>query len=268
MINRAAVAASVGHLPEFIGGSRNEVIYNAYEPDRWREERDSPLDIAQAPDHFFDSELFGSVLDIDSDRFRFMEKISARKVELVRIGYLPYSIIENYTRLRNAFRQFRNSTTPEDRAAARANAVFYAGVLGHYVGDGAQPLHMTIHYNGWVDNAPNPKGYTRDRKLHSRYEHAFVESAAEYSELRDRVKPPRRLSDVFGEVRQYLNQSLQEMIPLYEMEKTGEFNPDSPRPRGREFVLSQLGRAATMLRDLWYTAWIESGEPLPDRRPR
>ena len=38
--------------------------------------------------------------------------------------------------------------------------LFYAGWLGHYVGDGSQPLHTTIQYNGWV--GPNPHGYTTE----------------------------------------------------------------------------------------------------------
>ena len=50
---------------------------------------------------------------------------------------------------------------------------------------------------------------------------------------------------------------------MYELEKTGEFNPEQPRPKGTEFISSELARAAGMLADLWYTAWIESGEPVP-----
>jgi hypothetical protein len=46
------------------------------------------------------------------------------------------------------------------------------------------------------------------------------------------------------------------------MEKAGEFNPDKPRVKGTVFVSSQLSRAGTMLAALWYTAWLESGEPV------
>jgi len=41
--------------------------------------------------------------------------------------------------------------------------VFYAGWLGHYVGDGSQPLHTTIHYNGWVDDHSKASRDTQHR---------------------------------------------------------------------------------------------------------
>jgi len=266
LVNSLAIDASASKLPEFMNAARNDLAYNANEPDRWREETNTPMNIAQAPDHFFDSELWGPIGTIESDRYKFMEKVAAKKVELIRIGYLPYAIVEHYGRLVNAFRQWRNAATPQARESARADAVHYAGVMGHYVGDASQPLHMTIHYNGWLENAPNPNNYTQDRGLHSRYEAKYVEVAIEAARVRSKVQPPQRLGDVFGSIKQHLIQGFNDLEPLYQLEKTGEFNPDQPRPRGTEFVANQIARAATMLSNLWYTAWLESGEPLPQSR--
>ena len=157
MINELAIDAAASKLPEFMNASRAQLIYNAYEPDRWREESQSPMHTAQAPDHFFDSEYWGAIQTIEAGRYAFMEKVALKKIELVRIGYLPYAIVENYGKLVNAFRQWSNAKTPADRESARANAVYIAGLMGHYVGDASQPMHMSIHYNGWADNVPNPK---------------------------------------------------------------------------------------------------------------
>ena len=52
MINQLAIDAAGPYLPEFMNASRTQLIYDAYEPDRWREETHSPMNIAQAPDHF------------------------------------------------------------------------------------------------------------------------------------------------------------------------------------------------------------------------
>ena len=52
-----------------------------------------------------------------------------------------------------------------------------------------------------------------------------------------------------------------ELEPIYAMEKAGEFNPQSPRLMGTELIEAELARGATMLGSLWYTAWVESGEP-------
>src|SRR5215469_8025358 len=155
MINRLAIETAGPKLPDFMTASRDHIIYNGPEPDRWRDEgRTSVMNTAQAADHFFDSELWGPISTIEADRYSFMEKVAAKKVNLVKIGYLPYAIIENYEKLLNAFRFWRNAKTAEERESARENAVYVAGVLGHYVGDGAMPMHLSVHYNGWLDNSP------------------------------------------------------------------------------------------------------------------
>jgi hypothetical protein len=263
MINRLAIDAGAASLPEFMTAGRNQLIYNGYEPDRWRDEGNIPMNIAQAPDHFFDSELWGSISTIDPDRYAFMEKVAAKKTPLIKIGYLPYAIMETYGRLRNAMRKWRQATTPEDREAARVNALVYGGILGHYVGDGANPMHLSIHFNGWDATTANPNSYTLDRRLHSRYEAEYVNRAIDIVAVRPKVQAPRRLANVFTSVRDYLTQSFGEVVPVYEMEKKGEFNPEKPQNAGSNLITSQLARAATMLGNLWYTAWLESAEPVP-----
>jgi hypothetical protein len=263
MVNRMAIEAASSKLPEFMNAAREQIIYNGYEPDRWREEgRSSPMNVVQAADHFFDSELWGAISTIEPDRYSFLEKVAGKKVELVQIGYLPYAILENYGKLVNAFRFWRNAKTPQDRESARANAVYIAGVLGHYVGDGAQPMHMSIQYNGWSDSSLNPKNYTKDRGLHTRYEATYVNAAIDIAAVRPKVQPPQRLNNVWNSIKQYLSQGFTEFEPMYELEKTGEFNPERPRAKGTDFIANELARAGTMLGNLWYTAWLESAEPV------
>jgi hypothetical protein len=261
-VNRLAVGAAAPRLPAFMRAAADQITYNGDEPDRWREESGTQLAVAQAPDHFFNSEYWGSIATIEKDRYAFMAKLVERKIDLAKVGYLPYAIVEEYGRLRNAFRIWRRARTASERESARANAVFYAGVLGHYVADGSQPLHLSIHYNGWADGEPNPRNFTRNRMFHSRFETAFVTRAIDASRVRQKVQPPQRLPDVFGAVKGYLIQSFNDLEPVYELEKSGEFNPESPRSKGTEFVERELARGATMLSNLWYTAWLESAEPV------
>ena len=263
MVNRLAVDAASPKLPEFMKAGRDHLIYNSYEPDRWKEELRTPLNAGQSPDHFFDSERWGAISTIEPDRYLFMEKLVARKIELSRVGYLPYATVEYYGRLVNAFRHWREAKTAADRETARTNAIFYAGVMGHYIGDGSQPMHLTIHFNGWADNAPNPHDYTKDRNLHARYEIDYVNSAIEDAKVKPKVASPTRLNDVFGSIKQYLTQTFAEIEPLYELEKSGEFNPQRPQAKGTAFIAAQIARASTMLGSLWYTAWLESGESKP-----
>jgi hypothetical protein len=269
LVNRLAIDAATSKLPEFMNAAREQIIYNGYEPDRWREEgRTSVMNMVQAADHFFDSEYWGAISTIEPDRYLLMEKMAAKKIELIKVGYLPYAILEYHEKLVNAFRFWRNAKTPQDRESARANAVYIAGVLGHYVGDGSQPMHLSIQYNGWLDTTPNPRNYTKDRGFHARYETAYVNAAIEPAGVRPKVQPPQRLSNVWDSIKQYLTQSFGELELVYELEKTGEFNPQQPRAKGTDLITNELARAATMLSNLWYTAWLESAEPVPGQNAK
>jgi hypothetical protein len=261
MINQAAIDAAASKLPEFMNTDREHLIFNANEPDRWREEGRTPMNMAQEPDHIFDSEKWGLISTLPADRYTFIQELSQRGVS-IRIGYLPYAIIENYGRLVNAFRHWRNAQTPIERASSRANAVYVAGVLGHYVGDAAQPMHVTIHYNGWAAGVPNPNNFTTERNIHSRYESLYVNAAIDIGRVRPGVRTPQRLPNVWESIKQQLSLSLSELAPLYELEKAGEFNPEKPRAKGTDFIATELSRAGSMLAALWYTAWLESGEPV------
>ena len=262
MINRVAIAAAAPKLPEFMNADREHLIFNAYEPDRWRDEGRTPMNLAQELDHYLNLEEWGAVSTLPADRYSFIQQLTSRGVDL-KIGYLPYAMIENYGRLVNAFRYWRNAKTPMDRESSRANAVYVAGVLGHYVGDGSQPMHLTIHHHGWAAKVPNPKHYTTDYGIHARYESLYVNAAIDIAKVKPDVRTPQRLPNVWEAIKQYLSHNFSELEPLYELEKAGEFNPEKPGLKGTQFIATELARAGTMLASLWYTAWLESGEPVP-----
>ena len=49
MVNRLAIEASASRLPPFMKAATNNIVYNALEPDRWREEAGTAMNTAQAP---------------------------------------------------------------------------------------------------------------------------------------------------------------------------------------------------------------------------
>jgi hypothetical protein len=87
--------------------------------------------------------------------------------------------MENHDRMKLAMRLYRRAMadkTPDSAKTAgflAQDIAFYMGWLGHYTADGAQPLHDTIHHDGWL--GPNPKGYTTDPSIHGRFESQFVD---------------------------------------------------------------------------------------------
>jgi hypothetical protein len=183
-----------------------------------------------------------------------------------KVGLQPYITIEIYDRLKVAFREYRRlkqENKPTD--GVEQNIVFYAGWLGHYVGDGSQPLHTTINYNGWVGE--NPNGYTTSKEFHGEFEGRFVERVLPQIEIANLVHDPVLLEHPFDDYMQYLRDSNKLVEKLYQIEKAGGFK-ETGTPESRELLRQRLGAGAQMLLNLWYTAWLESAKPLPPPPPR
>jgi hypothetical protein len=181
MINRLAAESLPADMPAFIRTPEaiNEIAYLGPEPDRWRSRAEPELNAAQAPDHFIDIEYADLIGTLPRQRYQYIAALYAyiaahpdRAADLrpERVGFQPYITSEVWERLKSAMRDYRTlSAAHQDTKPVEAAILFYAGWLGHYVGDGSQPLHVTINYNGWVEKE-NPNGYTTDRTIHRQFE--------------------------------------------------------------------------------------------------
>ena len=141
------------------------------------------------------------------------------------------------------------------------NIAFYMGWTGHYAADSAMPLHDSIHHDGWVGD--NPKRYTRDPEIHGRFEDDFVNliEASEAGVLPYVPKDARHLDDP----RQAILHSLAArnfVEDVYRIDLGGGFKNKDDR-EARDLVYKRLAAGAAFLRDLAYTAWIESAQPVP-----
>jgi hypothetical protein len=182
-------------------------------------------------------------------------------------GTLPYAAMENYDRMKSSMRLYRRLTaspTAESRKDARAlvqNIAFYMGWLGHYTADGAQPMHDTIHHDGWV--GPNPKQYTTEPGIHGRFEGSFVDLIQlTHADLTPLMGTPKLLDDPFVAILDHLDDAYSHVEELYSLDKAGAFADKSSEP-GKRLARAQLAKAAALLRDLTYTAWVESAKPAP-----
>ena len=155
--------------------------------------------------------------------------------------------------------------TPEEIENAQADAVYVMGVMGHYVGDCAQPLHTTNHHNGWV--GPNPNGYTTWPGLHSWIDSGLMDKAAiRLADLLPRVSlvepialPPRTdgRDPFFVTAMDYVIAQNELVEPLYRLEKAKLLgHSEQPiTPEGRAFIEGQLLQGGRMLSRIWLTAW-------------
>jgi len=294
-VNLTALASLPTDFPAFVKApaARERIAFLSGEPDRWRNVQDLPLKHASSGDHFIDFEDFtplgltpATVSDLryiftsqiflaraaHPERFPAIdpEKNKDRTREL--IGYLPWTIAESYARLKSAFSYLKAyeeaGGTPDEIANAHANIIYLMGVMGHYVGDGSQPLHTTKYYNGWFGE--NPQGFTVDRKFHSWIDGGFLGKSGglNLAQLEQQVKPALRLSTVIGatgrdpifdHAMNYLAAQFVFVEPLYTLEKTGKLKPENPESKeGKVFLETQIATAGHMLGSLWLTAWQEA----------
>jgi hypothetical protein len=267
MAARAALAILPSRMPDFFLEAGPQLEYLSPEPDRWRNGDLREMDEAWKYDHYIDLEnVPPGALDAP-DRFEFLEALFAAGIERPQqyVGFLPYRILELHQRLVSAFAWWRLESPGTNRDWIEARILNDAGIISHYVVDAAQPHHTTIHFNGWAEGAPNPRGFTTDREFHARFESGFVRAHISHEDLPPRMpRSPERLGDVRKAIWEHVQSSNATVERLYELEKEHGFDPEQrPHPEAREFAIERLVAGADMLASVWWTAWVES-ESLAD----
>ena len=271
-VNRAAAQKIPASMPLFLRQAVTEIAYLGPEPDRWRSPTELALKNAQEPDHFIDLERVAWLDPLPRVRYEFYRKLYDKRAATTdhpddylpeHVGLQPYIAAEIYGRLKASFREYRQLRAAHQPTAAVQRAIiFYAGWLGHYVADGSQPLHTTIQYNGWT--GPNPNGYTTEHGLHALFESTYVATNIKPVNFAARVHAPERLDDPFARYVDYLRHSNQLVEKVYILDKAGAFTGKGS-PEALEFTAERLAAGSQMLLNLWYTAWLESAEPIPQR---
>jgi hypothetical protein len=265
LVNKLAASSLPADVPAFLRSpdAITEIEYLGPEPDRWRSPAEPELVAAQAPEHFIDMELADALGPLPHRRFDFEAKVFAAGQRPEKIGLQPWETEEVWERLKAAMREYRKlSAAKLDTRPVEQAIIFYAGWLGHYVGDGSQPLHVTIQFNGWV--GPNPNGYTTDHKIHWQFEGPFVEANMHEAEVRAAMTPVKAIDgDMFDAYVAYLRNTKSYVEKVYQLDKVGGFIGAGTQ-ESREFTAARLAAGASMLRDMIYTAWLESANPVPD----
>ena len=275
MINRLAGAALPADVPEFLRSKEalDALEYYGPEPDRWKSPGEPELNAVQSPDHFMDMEYADLVGELPRRRYDFVRALAfAQKahpdlpLSPEKVGMQPYQTVEVWERLKSAMRDYRRlKADHKETKPSECEIVFLAGWLGHYVADGSQPLHTTIQYNGWT--GVNAKAYTTEHRIHALFESTYVSANIKLAEVAPLVaEKPVVIGDVFTDYMAYLRHTNTLVERTYELEKAGAFaGPGTPE--GKTFTEERLAAGATELRDMIYSAWVKSAEPLPGYRP-
>ena len=258
-INLVAAQKLPQDMPGFFRGAGARLSYLGPEPDRWRDNRElfGALREVNAPDHFIDIDKPQNFEAIPNDRYKYGDWLRAQGKVPNDIGFLPYSILESYGKVQVLFRLWRDPQQASNREQIEQNIVYCAGILGHYVADGSQPLHATIHFNGWTTSS-NPDLYSRE-PLHGRFEGEYVKSQLKPEDIGPLVMPATRLADPFSDTMKYLLDSYNQVPELYRLEKVARWDGNNSNGESKRFALARLAAGSQMLANLWYTAWLTSG---------
>ena len=277
MINRLAGQTLPSDVPAFLRSpaALDALAYYGPEPDRWKGATEPESNAAGSPEHYIDLEwadLAGPLPRRRYDYVRALAEAQKSHPELPltpeKVGLQPYVTLEYWERLKSSMREYRGLfAAHQDTKPVEAEIVFLAGIMGHFVADASNPLHVTIQYNGWT--GPNPAGYDTGHMIHGRFESDFVRANVVAQQDVAPLIPatPTVLKEPFTDYMAYLRHSNSLVEPLYRLDKAHGFE-GAGTAQGKEMVDERLAAGATELRDMIYTAWLRSADPLPVREPR
>ncbi len=276
LIGVAAMETLPGDVPDFlrVSAAATAVGELVREPDRWKgsgKVHDNNRDGAHFLDLGDDGRIFGgpALNALPPTREEYDAALRAVGVDNWKAGWLPYSIVDGWEQLAKDFAEWRVDSWAATTVKDDAHRAWFAadlverqalilrdiGTLGHYVGDGSQPLHVSVHYNGWGD-APNPEGFTQSR-IHAMFEGAFVHDNIDQADVTAAVAPFTDCHCAIAvRTSTYLATTNAQTAPLYRLEKAKAFVAGSAA--GKTFVTARLAAGAAELRDLIALAWRTS----------
>jgi hypothetical protein len=277
VISRTAVNALPADIPPFVKRQIDWIGARSITPDSYRAASEPFIKMAEDPSHEWHLEQVAFLKTIPRSRFEFiqalydeyrrLEKVDPAKAALVNptsTGMLPYTTLEVYERLKVTFRAWRDQQRDKQPTGfTEQDAAFYIGWLSHYVADASQPLHASVHHDGWQGD--NPKNFTRDGSLHWGFENDFVDLIGlKEADIQARIGPAMTIADPFSAVLAHLARSNTRVEEVYTLEQRHALT-DRTNAAARELVYVCTSDAATLLRDLIYTAWTSSAVPAAPR---
>jgi len=295
--NLAAVEGIPMDGPVFLKSLEAYIGHLGTIPDTWRGYTEPYLRISEDANHGWYTEQFDFIPNPPHSRTEFILRVydqylkvkasdpdRAKLINIRYTGLQAYSIMEGYERMKAGMRLYRAVDNPQPSQTNLASTLaaisplfanvgqvkqmlandiaFYMGWVGHYVADAAQPLHNSMHHDGW--SGPDPKGYTRDPQIHGRFESRYVDliETTAPDVVKYMRKDARHLDDVWKAVLDHSLEARDSVEDVYRADLRGAFQKKDDT-EARELVYKRLAAGASFLRDLAYTAWIESAKPVP-----
>lgn len=257
-INRVAVFT----LPEeMIGFYKHHIHYiteNAVNPDRRRYAVKG-----EAPKHYIDIDVYGDSAVYTMPRYWKDAVNKYTEDTLMAYGIVPWQINFIHYQLTDAF------TIGDVERILRISAD-----LGHYVADSNVPLHTTENYNGQFTGQKGIHGFWESRlpELYNANYNVFT-GKAKYIDnvqleawkgvtqahlaLDSVLRFEKELTNKMSEDKKYtFEQRGQSTIKTYSKNFSNKYHKAL-----NGMVERQMKRSIKMVGDIWYTCWVNAGQP-------
>lgn len=277
IIGRVATNHLAAELPAFVRttAAKDEITYLQSEEDRLKigEADEIAWTREWTTDHYIDIGDDGKIAGtlalhaLPPTRDEYIQALmhASPPADAYKFGFVPYAILEGYEQVRSDFALWRiaaRAGNATERRYRESLTIHDIGLFAHFVGDGSQPLHVSVHYNGW-GRFPNPHGFSTDRHLHAQFEDTWVDRFMDVATVDAQFAQAQALSIIpLTEIEDYLLTSDSFVVPLYELERRGAFHLSGYGPGAHadamRFTARRLAAASEMLDALVLTAWRTS----------
>jgi hypothetical protein len=244
LINNKAIALLPSEMLPFKQW-KDYITLHSVDPDNRKKD-----DKTEAPKHFIDIDFYKEFIN---------GKMIEDKKDLAAVygdsmvtkqGVLPWATLDTYNKLIKAFKENNKD-----------NILLYTSDLGHYVGDGHQPMHTMLNYNGQL---------TGQKGVHARYEIKMVDKYINEIDSSITEADVKKVDDPFQFIFNYIDNanSVQSVLLNADItaNKMAGSNDNDEYLRLMWFKTKyvtemQFQTAVSDLASLIYTAWIEAGKP-------
>lgn len=203
-------------------------------------------DDTEAPKHYIDIDVYPEFLYTGKIRMSFDSMVNAYGLSYVLdYGVIPWATVTTYDSLKYCFA--RHDYT---------KAAMFAADLGHYVGDGHMPLHITLNFDGQNSGQDG---------VHSRYESKMINAYIDqiiYS-VDSAMFIPNVQSYVFTYI--YANYAYVDSVLLADRQATllagnttSSVYNQALWDKTKNFTIRLFKNASFSLASLIYTAWVEA----------
>ena len=255
-INRLAVFTLP---PEMIGFYKRNIRYiteASTNPDRRRY-----AVVDEAPRHYIDMDDYGDSAGLQLPKYWSQAVEKYGEDTLKAHGIVPWHIVRMFNQLKESF--LLNDPEKILRCSAE---------LGHYVGDANVPLHTTSNYNGqrtgqigihafWESRLPElfhrqydffvgPASYISDPQK------AAWEAVHKSASCVDSVLNEERILSASATAKFNYETKGKQTIKVYSFDFSRNYHE-----RLSGMVERQFRASVKMTGDLWYTAWVDAGQP-------